>query len=87
MAQEQSDSLAVFKADKQGKLSFINLYPAGCQSPQHIQANNNGTLLAAACTANNHIMVMERNKGTGEIGKFIANFSLTAATFVGWHKG
>lgn len=85
-AQEKSDSLAVFKADKQGKLSFVNLYPVGCQSPRHIQANNNGSLLAAACTANNRIVVMERNKGTGEIGKFVANYSLTAATFVGWHE-
>lgn len=86
-AQEQSDSLAVFKADKQGKLSFVNLYPVGCQSPRHIQANKNGTLLAAACTANNRVVVMERNKSTGEIGKFAANFSLAAATFVGWHEG
>lgn len=86
-AQEQSDSLAVFKADKQGKLSFVNLYPVGCQSPRHIQANNNGSLLAAACTANNRVVVMERNKGTGEIGNLIANYSLTAATFVGWHEG
>lgn len=86
-AQEQSDSLAVFKADKKGKLSFVNLYPVGCQSPRHIQANNNGSLLAAACTVNNRVVVMERNKGTGEIGNFVANYSLTAATFVGWHEG
>lgn len=85
--EEQSDSLAVFKADKQGKLSFVNLYPVGCQSPRHIQANNNGSLLAAACMTNNRVVVLERNKATGEIGNLVANYSLTAATFVGWHEG
>lgn len=85
--QEVSDSLSVFKADNQGKLSFVDLYPVGCQSPRHIQANNNGSLLAAACMANNRVVVMERNKTTGEIGNFIANYSLTAASFVGWHEG
>lgn len=85
--EEQSDSLAVFKSDKQGKLSFVNLYPVGCQSPRQIQANNNGSLLAAACMANNRVVVLERNKTTGEIGNFVANYSLTAATFVGWHEG
>lgn len=87
LAREQSDSLAVFKADKQGKLSFVNLYPVGCQSPRQIQANNDGSLLAAACTANNRVVVMERNKTTGELGKFVANYTLTAATFIGWHQG
>lgn len=85
--QEESDSLSVFKADNQGKLSFVDLYPVGCQSPRHIQANNNGSLLAAACMANNRAVVMERNKTTGEIGNFVADYSLTAATFVGWHEG
>ncbi|KAG6353982.1 hypothetical protein INS49_004953 [Diaporthe citri] len=85
--EEQSDSLAVFKSDKQGKLSFVNLYPVGCQSPRHIQANNDGSLLAAACMANNRVVVLERNKANGEIGNFVANYSLTAATFVGWRDG
>lgn len=83
-AQEQSDSLAVFKADKQGKLSFVNLYPVGCQSPRQIQANNDGSLLAAACMANDRVVVLERNNATGEIGQVVANYSLAAATFVGW---
>lgn len=87
LAQEQSDSLAVFKADKQGKLSFVNLYPVGCQSPRQIQANNDGSLLAAACMANNRVVVMGRNKATGEIGEFVANYTMTAATFIGWHQG
>lgn len=87
LAREQSDSLAVFKADKQGKLSFVSLYPAGCQSPRQIQVNNDGSLLAAACTANNRVVVMERNKTTGETGRFVANYTLPAATFIGWHQG
>lgn len=85
--QEESDSLAVFKSDKQGKLSFVDLYPVGCQSPRHIQANNNGSLLAAACTANNRVVILERNKTSGAIGNLVANYTLTAATFVGWHEG
>lgn len=86
-AQEQSDSLAVFNADKKGKLSFVNLYPVGCRSPRQIQANNDGSLLAAACMANNRVVIMGRNKTTGEIGDFVANYTLTAATFVGWNQG
>lgn len=82
--QEHSDSLAVFKADNRGKLSLVDLYPVGCQSPRQIQANRDGSLLAAACMANNRVVVLERNKATGEIGKLIANYSLPAATFVGW---
>lgn len=84
-SKEKSDSLAVFKADNKGKLSFVKLYPVGCQSPRQIQANNDGSLIAAACMANDRVVVLERNKATGEIGDFVANYTVPAATFVGWN--
>ncbi|KKY38515.1 putative 3-carboxymuconate cyclase [Diaporthe ampelina] len=85
-AQEQSDSLAIVKADKQGKPSFANFYLVGCQSPRQIQANNDGSLLAAACMANDRVVIIERNNATGEIGKVVANYGITVATFVGWDE-
>lgn len=83
---EPSDSLAVFKVDKKGKPSFVNLYPVGCQSPRHIQTNKDGSLLAAACMLNNRVVVMQRDNSTGEIGSFVANYTLPGATFVGWDE-
>lgn len=83
---EPSDSLAVFKVDKNGSLSFVNLYPVGCQSPRHIQTNKDGSLLAAACMLNNRVVVMQRDNSTGEIGSFVANYTLPGATFVGWDE-
>lgn len=83
---EQSDSLAVFKIDNKGKLSFVNLYPVGCQSPRQVQTNKDGSLLAAACTLNNRVIVMQRDNSTGEIGQFVANYTLPGATFVGWDE-
>ncbi|KAH8749944.1 Lactonase, 7-bladed beta-propeller-domain-containing protein, partial [Diaporthe sp. PMI_573] len=73
---EPSDSLAVFKVDNNGKLSLVNLYPVGCQSPRQIQTNKDGSLLAAACMLNNRVVVMQRNSSTGEIGQFVANYTL-----------
>ncbi|POS68596.1 hypothetical protein DHEL01_v213010 [Diaporthe helianthi] len=83
---EQSDSLAVFKVDSQGKLSFVNLYPVGCQSPRQIQTNKEGSLIAAACMANNRVVVMQRNSTSGEIGQFVANYTLPGATYIGWDE-
>lgn len=83
---EPSDSLAVFKVDKEGKLSFVDLYPVGCQSPRHIQTNKDGSLLAAACMLNNRVVVMQRDNSTGEIGSFVANYTLPGATFVDWDE-
>ncbi|KAG8165640.1 hypothetical protein KVR01_004192 [Diaporthe batatas] len=83
---EQSDSLAVFKVGDEGELSFVNLYPVGCQSPRQIQANKDGSLIAAACMANNRVVVMRRNSTTGEIGQFVANYTLPGATYVQWDE-
>jgi 6-phosphogluconolactonase (cycloisomerase 2 family) len=83
---EPSDSLAVFKADDKGKLSFIKLYPVGCQGPRQIQTNKDGSLLAAACTVNNRVVVMKRDNSTGEMREFVANYTLPQATYVGWHE-
>lgn len=83
---EQSDSLAVFKVDDQGKLSYVNLYPVGCQSPRQIQTNRDGSLITAACMANDRVVVMQRNSTTGEIGQPVAHYTLPGATYIGWDE-
>lgn len=69
--EEQSDSLAVLKCDKQGKLPFVNLYSVGCQSPRQIQTNDNGWLVAAACMDKDRVVILELNTVTGEIDNLL----------------
>lgn len=56
-----------------GKLSFVQLAPAGGRYARHFSLNRDGTLVAVALQKDSRVVVIERDVATGKLGKFVAS--------------
>ncbi|KAL2264315.1 hypothetical protein VTK26DRAFT_7281 [Humicola hyalothermophila] len=73
-----SDPLITFSIDAEtGKLTHVQTAPAGGINPRHFSFNKDGTRVASALQDDSRVVVFERDVATGEIGKALAETSIT----------
>lgn len=81
--QIESDSLITFFIDPEtGELSFLQKYPAGGLIPRHFSINKAGTLVAVALQHDGRVVVIRRNRETGQLGEIMASIHVDKATAV-----
>lgn len=68
-----SDSLATYRINANGTLSFVQLTPSGGRFPRAFQLNKAGDLVVVAHQENSTVAVLERNILSGHIGTIIAH--------------
>lgn len=65
----KSDSLATFKLEESGKLTFVELHASGGLNPRHFSLNSNGTMVAVANQVPKMVVIWVRNATTGKLSE------------------
>jgi len=73
---EPSDSLATYRLRSNGKLSFVQLAPAGGIYPRNFAFNKAGDRVAVPMQTSERLVVLERNATSGRIGSAVADLPI-----------
>ncbi|KAL9054954.1 MAG: hypothetical protein Q9162_003809, partial [Coniocarpon cinnabarinum] len=67
-----SDSLATYKIQPDGKLNFVQLWPAGGSFPRDFEISKRGDMVAVGLQNDGRVVVFSRDVNKGTIGRPIA---------------
>jgi len=70
---KEQDSIATFKIESSGKLTFVELANSYSYYPRTLTFNKAGTLAAVGGQTTANIAVIARDTKTGKLGKLVAN--------------
>lgn len=71
-----SDSIATYRINTDGSLTFVQLAPVGGISPRHFAVNRAGDKVLVSITKTSKIAVLSRDKVTGKIGEALATLDI-----------
>ncbi|WPH00863.1 putative isomerase YbhE [Acrodontium crateriforme] len=74
---KKSDSISTFQFQNDGKLSFVQLAPAGGSFPRHFSINKACDLIVIGLQNDNNVVVMQRAIDTGLIGNTVASLGVS----------
>ena len=83
----EKDSIATFKIDATGALSFVELANSYSYYPRSFSFNKAGTYVAIGGQTTANIAIVERDTKTGKLGKLVANLNVPPRGTYGGEDG
>ncbi|KAI9708780.1 MAG: hypothetical protein M1820_003735 [Bogoriella megaspora] len=84
---EKSDSISTFKLNRDGSLSFTQLWPAGGSYPRQFSINKYGDLVAVGLQLSARVSILSRDVETGKLGEAVASITVPGnITCVVWDE-
>ncbi|KAF2203770.1 putative isomerase YbhE [Delitschia confertaspora ATCC 74209] len=83
----EQDSIATFKIESSGALTFIELANSYTYYPRSFTINKNGTYMAVGGQTTANVAIIARDTETGKLGKLVANLALPPRGTYGGEDG
>ncbi len=84
---EISDSIVTYKLNRNGSLTFHQLWPAEGMFPRQFSINEAGNLVAVGLQRSSRVVILERDVRTGLLGAAVAHVEVDGqVTCVVWDE-